>query len=235
MTSNKLPAFVGAAMFALTAVGQAADMPQLPPPVMKAPVMEYFSPWYVRIDAGYRSSTIEGGRFNFPFTASELKDAPTLGGGVGLKWDWFRTDVTIDYGWQQKFEGFTGLAVPAVRANFTSVTTLWNAYADLGTWWGLTPYVGAGVGFNYLRPYDFAPNPPPTASKANSQGAWAFSWAGIAGLSYAMSPGLLIDANYRYLDLGRYSDVGTTPNVGPVSYGDWTAHEFRIGLRYLIQ
>jgi len=26
-----------------------------------------------------------------------------------------------------------------------------NAYADLGQWWHFTPYVGAGVGFNYTR------------------------------------------------------------------------------------
>ncbi len=55
----------------------------------------------------------------------------------------------------------------------------------------------------------------------------------MAGLSYAISPGLLLDANYRYLELGEARST-VTP-LGDVRYGDWTANEFRLGLRYLIQ
>ena len=28
---------------------------------------------------------------------------------------------------------------------------MFNAYLDLGNWWGFTPYVGAGVGMSYLQ------------------------------------------------------------------------------------
>jgi opacity protein-like surface antigen len=233
MTRYKLPAFLGATMLALTAVAQAADMPQLPLPAMKAPVQEFFSPWYVRLDGGYRINEIKGGtQFGGSFRDSRLGNAPTIGGGVGLKWNWFRTDVTIDYGSQPKFEGFFVTGTPSVIAKLNNTTVLWNAYADLGTWWGMTPYLGLGVGSSYLKPVGFQTNPATLAAVQN-QGKWNFSWAGTAGIGYAISPGLLVDANYRYLDIGSTST--NIPALGKIEYGDWTGHEFRLGLRYLIQ
>ncbi|ATQ69339.1 MULTISPECIES: outer membrane protein [Methylosinus] len=35
--------------------------------------------------------------------------------------------------------------------NMSRITGLFNAYVDLGNWFGLTPYVGAGVGASYVR------------------------------------------------------------------------------------
>ena len=37
------------------------------------------------------------------------------------------------------------------RGNIASYVTMFNGYADLGTWYGVTPYVGAGVGFAYNK------------------------------------------------------------------------------------
>jgi opacity protein-like surface antigen len=218
-------------MFALTGVATAADMPQLPP-VVKEPVVEFFSPWYVRIDAGYRLNMIDGGSaFGTPFIDSTLRDSGTIGGGVGLKWNWFRTDITFDYGSSPKFEGFFIPNTPSVTAKIATYTTLWNGYFDLGTWWGFTPYLGAGIGFSYLKPSSFALNPATTAA-AQNEGHWDFSWAGIAGASYAISPAFLLDLNYRYLDIG---DTATkVPVFGNVNYGDLTAHEFRFGLRWMV-
>jgi opacity protein-like surface antigen len=233
MTSYKLPAFIGATVLTLTATAQAADMPQLPLPVLKPPVQEFFSPWYVRIDGGYRINDVSGGiAFGAPFTSSNTVDAATIGGGVGIKWNWLRSDITFDYGSQPKFEGYFGTVTPSITAKVTNFTTLWNGYIDMGTWWGVTPYAGVGVGFSYLKPADFQTNPPTLFATVN-EGRWNFSWAGIAGLGYTISPGLMIDANYRYLDLGEART--NVPALGEVTYGDWTAHEFRIGLRYLIQ
>jgi opacity protein-like surface antigen len=226
-----LPAFVGATTLALTAA-QAADLPQLELPA-KPLVQEFFSPWYVRIDGGYRMSSVDGGKiFGAPFISSKYQDAPTIGGGVGLKWNWFRSDVTFDYGSQPDYQGFLFAGTPAVRAKVTNMTTLLNGYLDLGTWWGLSPYIGAGVGTTYLKPASFAINPI-TPFAVTNEGRWAFSWAGVVGVGYALSPALILDANYRFLDVGNaHTRVET---LGTINYGDWTGHEFRLGLRYLIQ
>lgn len=233
MKRSTLPAFLGATMLTLTAA-QAADLPQLALPT-KAPVQEFFSPWYVRIDGGYRMSDSSGGTiFGAPFVSRKYKDAPTIGGGVGLKWNWFRSDITFDYGSQPDYEAFLTGAVgtPTVKAKVTNMTTLLNGYFDLGTWWGLTPYLGAGVGTTYLKPASFTLTPA-VPFAVNNEGRWAFSWAGIVGVGYTMSPGLMLDLNYRFLEVGSaHTRVET---LGDINYGDWTGHELRIGLRYLIQ
>ena len=40
---------------------------------------------------------------------------------------------------------------PYVTAHLNRTTPMFNAYIDLGNWWGFTPYVGAGVGISYLQ------------------------------------------------------------------------------------
>jgi opacity protein-like surface antigen len=46
----------------------------------------------------------------------------------------------------------------------------------------------------------------------------------------------MLDASYRYLSLGeaRNAVSMTPPPTGDVTYGNLTAQEFRLGLRYLI-
>ena len=36
-----------------------------------------------------------------------------------------------------------------------TLTVLVNGYVDFGTWYGFTPYLGAGVGISYLRTGDY--------------------------------------------------------------------------------
>jgi opacity protein-like surface antigen len=233
MTSYKLPALLCAMGIALTARAQAADMSQLPPP---APVLvqEFFSAWYLRLDGGYRVGNVSNGNaFAAAFADSTVHDAATIGGGFGLKWNWFRTDITVDYGSQPKFEGFFVPGAAAVTARLTNVTWLWNAYLDLGSWAGFTPYVGAGVGASYLRPTGLQFSPV-IAFNEDQKASMDFSWAVMAGLSYSISPGLMIDASYRYLDIGSPRTRLVLPAGGEINYGEWTANEFRLGLRYLI-
>ncbi len=40
---------------------------------------------------------------------------------------------------------------PYVTAHLNRTTPMFNAYIDLGNWWGFTPYVGAGIGISYLQ------------------------------------------------------------------------------------
>jgi opacity protein-like surface antigen len=41
--------------------------------------------------------------------------------------------------------------VSRTTGNLSRTTGLFNAYADLGEWYGFTPYIGAGVGVSYVR------------------------------------------------------------------------------------
>jgi opacity protein-like surface antigen len=100
--------------------------------------------------------------------------AATIGAGYQFN-EYFRTDLTLDYRNTQRANAQSGafdcvtnvvgiasaqgtpIGVSAVtgdcassqRADFKRTSLLANAYIDLGTWTGITPYIGAGVGITY--------------------------------------------------------------------------------------
>src|SRR3954453_2843235 len=176
---------------------KAADVPQLPgaPPFLEdVPLLvdEFGSNWYLRGDIGYR--------FNNDFDrARNLDNPPALhnpdldnktwvfGGGVGYKLEWLRDDLTFDVSTKAKFEANSIIRDNDFRAKIDTVTGLVNAYGDLGTWWGFTPYVGAGVGFARLKAEGFR-IPSQHAGEARSDENWNLAWALMAGVSYSISP-----------------------------------------------
>jgi opacity protein-like surface antigen len=177
---------------------RAADMSP-PPPILQAPPMPFVelgSNWYLRGDFAHRMyDTIAG---------IDPDDTAVLGLGVGYRFNnWFRADATVDYAFRSDLGA----------ARLWTSSALVNGYIDLGTWWGVTPYIGAGIGasYNYL-------------DLGGDSGRWNFAWAGMAGAAYHLSQNLSVDFGYRYADLGRVNAFG----------GDVTAHELRVGFRYLI-
>jgi opacity protein-like surface antigen len=217
---------------------QAADFPSLPPaePLLPSlPVQEFSSGWYLRGDLGYRFQRAR--RANAPFgadpTSNRLSNVFTAGGGGGFKMNWLRADVTADYGTRARYRGRTIFASPDYTAWMDGALVLANGYLDLGTWWGATPYVGAGAGISYLRLSDFDSVSAPPGRRVGG-GNLNFAWAAMAGIGYRVSPNLMIDIGYRYAVLG---DARTRP-YGPTNdrffIRDVKAHEVRVGMRYLI-
>ncbi len=74
-------------------------------------------------------------------------------------------------------------------------TFLANAYVDLGTWSGFTPYVGGGLGMNInsmqggLNFYQTA-NGQPYAADLTANGAFPSMWVNAAGQSLIPQPGI---------------------------------------------
>ena len=237
MGSLKSLGIVPVAILAIAKAAGAADLPPLQswPAMIKAPVFveEYSSGVYVRTDGGFRLNklgdvtAITAGVSTFP-VSRRIDDSWTLGAGFGYKAGWLRADVTVDYGARATYKGDTLGYV----AKIESITTLANGYIDLGTWAGITPYVGAGAGVAYLRAKDFSVVPPdptlyPAKWKAN------FAWAYGGGVSYGLSAKFLIDVNYRHLSYGEVS-TNAAPAGTEMQFKDLSAHEFRAGLRYVL-
>ncbi len=40
---------------------------------------------------------------------------------------------------------------PVLTSSIDRWTPMFNAYLDIGHWWGVTPYIGAGLGFSYIQ------------------------------------------------------------------------------------
>ena len=135
-----------------------------------------------------------------------------------------------------------GFSTDALKLETT--TALMNGYIDLGTWLGVTPYVGAGIGWarNSLHNYyskvtcltDFcranfseARVQNPTESEDN------LAWALMAGAAVDLGFGFKLDAGYRFVRIG---DAKTELDAGGFGFKvkPLDAHEFRLGVRYLI-
>lgn len=251
-----------AAMVVAASAAQAADI--IEPPVYPAPevIPQVVSGWYLRGDIGMSAQQLHGGLDNVLYDAVDttftmldpghFSSAPTFQVGVGYKVsDWLRTDVTLQYRGKADFAALDTYVydngidpVETGTDDFTAKKSEWlvmaNAYVDLGTWQGVTPYVGAGIGASRNTISDFRDINVPQNSVAygGDHSQWQLAWALHAGLGFQVTERLTLDLGYSYLNLGdaKSGDLITfdgTNNVNnPMEFNEITSHDFKFGLRY---
>jgi opacity protein-like surface antigen len=215
-------------------LGRYAPSPSL---LQSAPLLvdEFSSGWYLRGDIGYRYNDVDD-VINLEarpgIRDDDLSKTWMFGAGVGHKWEWFRTDLTLDYGTRSDLTGDSGIRKNDFKARVDSVTGLVNVYGDLGTWFGFTPYLGAGIGFSYLQAENFrvASTGGPDVNSTNN---WNFAWAYMAGVSYKLLGNAHIDVGYRHVNMG---DVTTGKDRGDnqLAFKKMSADEIRVGFRYML-
>jgi len=168
MRSVKFLIAAGAASL-LSSAAFAADMPMIaPPPPMYSPppMVEDFGGWYLRGDIGFSNQRVS--RLNNVLDAGNTTSVQNLGFntagifglGVGYRVNnWFRADVTGEYRGNANFHGldivsFNGAVIGTdeYHASKSEWLALVNAYVDLGTWWCMTPFIGAGTNPETIRP-----------------------------------------------------------------------------------
>ena len=171
-----------------------------------------------------------------PYESRKIDSAFSLGAGAGYQFNsWFRADVTAEHRFDARMRGYNrnpGLAAGLIesRAEFSATTVLANAYLDLGTWYRMTPYVGAGLGFSAksLRSSEMRSGATSLGILQGSHTRTDFAWALMAGVGVEMGHNTVLDLNYRYLHLGA---AGTKPGSGVVSTGSRTDRQPRIPCR----
>lgn len=270
-----------AMLAALSAPGLAADLDQIiPSPVIEdnyAPV-EIGNGWYIRGDISYdlKTSTTadyltyDGISYSTnPYDKFNLGAGGDVSFGAGYQFNsWLRADATIGH-WRRDVNGadvgsgpcgIAGAPITAVGCRSVDATTAhaWefmaNGYADLGTFVGITPYLGAGAGLTQIR-YDALSNRSictdaagldiagctSVASHAALRGDWRFTWALMAGASMDISKNVKFDLGYRYAHysggdmfgwdaftagLGASGVQGTDNGFGQ--------HQIKAGIRYAL-
>ncbi|HET9903980.1 MAG TPA: outer membrane beta-barrel protein [Xanthobacteraceae bacterium] len=255
-------ALVGAAVTLTLSAASAADLPPIiqgaPPPVVYD---DFASGWYLRGDIGMSNQRV-GSLFNALYLtpgvtvtnlAKSFDSAPIFGIGFGYQFNsWLRFDVTGEYRGKASFRGLdvytpepasgTGVGVDDYYGSKHEWVALANVYFDLGTWYGLSPFIGAGIGTAYNVISNFRDVNVATAGLAYAEaaGKWNFAWALHAGLAYHVTPGLIVELAYRYLDLGsaRSGDLitynGVSAIVNPMEFRDLTSHDVKVGVRWMI-
>jgi len=250
----------GAAAVLTLPAAQAADMP----PVMykPVPVVEDFAGgWYLRGDIGMsnqRVGKLHNVLFDTPGVAvtqhsNEFSSAPFFGLGIGYQYNgWLRFDLTGEYRGKSTFRGMdtytpepnspTGIGVNDYHAKKSEWVVMANAYFDLGTWGGFTPFVGGGIGgsYNIISGFRDVNVPVGGVAYAGSAGTWNFAWAVHAGIGYQVSPSFTVELAYRYLNLGdaRTGDIiaydGTNTIYNPMHFRNIDSHDLKLGVRWLI-
>jgi len=249
-------------------------------PVEEVPI-EVGSGWYLRGDIGYNFTTEADGPFDYrtfdpitgiyspnSFDTASLGDELTWGAGFGYNFtDMIRADFTVD-GFRMPFDGTTSSASPcSTDVNFigtgcrsedgadaAALSFMVNGYVDLGTYVGITPYVGGGLGYTYVdwgslasntycvEPGGTCPVPALVAStESDGEQSWRFTYALMAGLAYDLSQNLKVDVGYRY----RHVDGGPMFAFDPATIAagatgtqgedpGFATHEVRVGVRYAL-
>ena len=103
----------------------------------------------------------------------------------------------------------------------TSIIGLVNGYVDIGTWYGITPFVGAGVGVAQNRlsgltdtgftysPSVFTNGGAPTGGYFSNGSKTNFAWALMTGLDFNVTENLKLELGYRYLNYGKFASGGS--------------------------
>jgi len=259
MRSVKSLLAAGAATL-ISSMAFAADMPIAAPPPMYAPPAPPadFGGWYLRGDVGMTNQRAKSIESALPAGYSKTTEglgfdsAGLFDLGVGYRFNnWFRADLIGQYRGKSNLHGSDNVVGPGFVGvnNYTGSKSEWvvmaNAYVDLGTWWCITPFIGAGVGGSYNKISGFRDdgvsyNPGLNNSVAYfaDNGKWNLAWAAHAGLAYRVNPGFTVELAYSYMNLGdgapgnyRLFDNSAS---GPTSIKvrDITSHDVKIGVRW---
>jgi opacity protein-like surface antigen len=262
MVSVKVASFAAAAAM-ISTMASAADMPSLPPiyapPIEEAPI----GGWYLRGDIGMTNQSfkkLHQRLYDVPGTTVEPNDMGWDSSmfwslGVGYKFnDWFRADVTGEYRGKANFHGsdntsFTGgVGVDNYSGSKSEWVVMANGYVDLGTWWCITPYVGAGIGMADIKisgfrddGFTYTPGLNNSTAYAADGSKWNFAWSLQAGLTYQVTRSMAIDLGYRYLDLGNATTGptrafdGSFTNGGPFTFNHITSQDLKLGVRWMLE
>jgi outer membrane immunogenic protein len=166
-----------------------------------------------------------------PFTLSD-EDDDVLGAGLALGYDMGRLWVLP---LRVEVEGFVrerGSETWAVADGFGDVrnsatvgTLFANAYFDLPLAWRFRPYVGGGVGMAWV---DYRTT---TDLGETEDDRTNFAWNVGGGVAFGLTPTILIDLAYRYVDAGTGRTTFDIPLIEGRSEADIFLHEFLVGLR----
>ena len=128
------------------------------------------------------------------------------------------------------------------HANLRTGVVLGSAYVDVGTRYGITPFVAAGVGVafhQFTDLQDVSVQPAGGFGFADDKNQTNLAWAVMAGVGYTVNPRLKLELGYRYLNMGTIKGnqivCQNVPGGCPLEQQQFkvSSHDFRLGMRWL--
>lgn len=106
-----------------------------------------------------------------------------------------------------------------IKTKVEAQSVMLNGYYDIDTKTKITPYIGAGIGYAKVKGTVYV-----DGIKLGSMDDNNFAWQVGFGASYAVNEHICLDAGYRYMDYGDFSEDRTKLET--------YANEISIGARY---
>ena len=258
MRSVKSLVAAGAATL-ISSMAFAADMPIAPPPMYAPAPVADFGGWYLRGDIGISNQDIKNIRSTdaalyTPLLSYQQTSTVNSGGifdlGVGYQFNnWFRADIIGQYRGKTNFLATDLVTFPNAGVvtsgvdSYTGTKSEWlflaNGYVDLGTWWCVTPFIGAGIGTSRVTISNFMDTNTPTngVNVAGSASKWNFAWAAHAGLAYKVTPSVTLELAYSYVSLGSGVTANSHNFNAPLSpyvfeVRNITSNDLKLGVRW---
>jgi opacity protein-like surface antigen len=251
--------FVKKALFAALLTGVAG--PALAADYIEEPIeVVAVGGWYLRGYIGMSNQFFDGlesDLFDIPVEQGWYDDggfgsAPIVGGGIGYEFnDYLRGDITVEWRGKSEFNALQWLRADAdpdittddYTAEKSELVFMANGYYDIGDFYGITPYVGAGIGTSYntishFRDINIIEN---GGGYADDNSEWNFAWALHTGLGFQATERMTIDFGYSFISLGDaetgalHNDDGTSFPEGlneSIKFNDLYSHDFKLGVRY---
>ena len=172
---------------------------------------------YVGAKFRYVDMTSEYTEPGYSFDVDDKVMGGSIAIGTAVKTDNGAVRVELEYNQNENVEStLYGVA----KAEVETQSVMLNGYYDIDTGTKLTPYVGGGLGYAKVKGIMTIP----AASYYESMDDNNFAWQLGAGVGYAVTENVTVDAGYRYADYGDFSKNDVTL--------DTSAHELYVGARY---
>ena len=214
---------------------------------------------YVRADASLGLMRLRGAESSFTadvpgfrYDSAQLGHASAFGLGAGYQFSEFlRADLTAEYRAAASYKASAsygdlscvgGRCSDGYAGAFRSTVLMANGYAEVGSWFDVTPFVGLGLGVARIA------SAPVSLSAGNGHGEGASpgasrlapAFALMAGASYELTRQIRVEASYRYMTMGSGQSgaiacaVPAGACAGQTQHIGLGTHDLRIGLRYAI-
>lgn len=208
-----------AAALALTA-GAAFAANAIASPIVEGP--------YVAVGGIYNWVSESTPFANGAATNVKLKDGWGILGAGGYEWaSGFRTELEISHRENKgDYVGVGTTATPLLGKQRDTAAMINVAY-DIQTGGNLMPYVGAGIGADWVALSQIHTATSPIYSGSNARFAWQF----FAGMAYALDAKWKLIGEFRYLQSDGHSYAGSLPGSALTKYNNYSP-QVMLGLRY---
>lgn len=151
---------------------------------------------------------------------AEFDTGFAVSGAVGYRFaEGFRIEAELGY----REHDLDNIANVAVESKVSALSAMANAYYDIQTDLGFTPYVGAGLGISQV---EVDPVSVAGITLTNKEDDTVFAYAAMAGINVPLTDEVALGFEYKYFGTEDPDFSGTSAEIGSHTVGAKLSYNF---------